>query len=530
MGENLKESFRTKAASGSLFILFVFFLLVGCTPRKEVLLEVDGEQRPLRTRATTVRDVLTETHIVLDDLDRVEPDLWVETRPGMTITVIRVEERLEVEREDVPFSRKTLKNEALPEGQTRLIQPGENGEAEITYKITLENGQEVKRTEMQRLILKEPVDEIIVIGAKGTIASVPISGTMAYISGGNAWLIRGASGGRRPLTSEGDLDQRVFALSPDGRQLIFSRGLTAEPPTPLNTLWIITTTVVGEEARPLDIEEVVYGQWSSDGKRFAYSTAQRTEGAPGWKARNDLWIVSFSPALSVTQVLSPSAADLYSWWGRTYAWSPDDERFAYASANEIGLIDLTDGKRTPLVKFPAYYTGHEWVWTPVISWSPEGRFIAAVVHVPDEEGRSEPEDSPLFELWIIDVEDRAAIPLISPVGMWAVPSWSPVWTTTKNRPRAEKASRIVYGLAESPHDSLNSLYDLYIMDRDGSNRVKLFPLKEEKGLSIPQVAWSPDGDRLIIVYEDNLYLLDPESGQWQQLTGDGFSSQPRWVR
>ncbi len=526
MGENLRENWRTKAPLGFLG-LFFFFLLIGCTPRKDVILEADGERRTLRTRATTVRDVLAEADLVLGELDRVEPDLWVETRQGMTITVVRVEEHLEVAREELPFSRKTLKNEALPEGQTRLIQPGENGEAEITYKITLENGQEVKRAEIQRWIVREPVDEIIVIGAKGTMASVPISGTMAYISGGNAWLIRGASGGRRPLTSEGDLDQRVFALSPDGRQLIFSRGLAAEPPTPLNTLWIITTTVVGEEAQPLGIQEVIYGQWSSDGERFAYSTAQRTEGAPGWKARNDLWIASFNPALSVTQVLSPSAADLYSWWGRTYAWSPDDQRFAYASADEIGLLELPGGKRTPLVEFPAYYTGHEWIWTPIISWSPDGRFIAAVVHVPDEEGKNEPEDSPLFELWIIDVENKAALPLIPETGMWAAPWWSPVWATSQEK----KASRIVYGLSRSPRDSQNSLYDLYIMDRDGSNRVRLFPSKEEeKGLSIPQVAWSPDGARLIIVYEDNLYLLDPESGQLQQLTGDGFSSQPRWVR
>ena len=58
MGESLKENFRTKAAVGFLFILF--FLLFGCTPQKEVIVEADGERRTLQTRATTVRDVLTE--------------------------------------------------------------------------------------------------------------------------------------------------------------------------------------------------------------------------------------------------------------------------------------------------------------------------------------------------------------------------------------------------------------------------------------------------------------------------------------
>ncbi|MGQ9628127.1 MAG: G5 domain-containing protein [Anaerolineae bacterium] len=519
------ESRRLLAVS---FLLLLAVLIGGCRADKEVKLVADGQERTLRTKAATVRDVLKEAGITLRDLDRTEPDLWVEIEPGLTVSVLRVEESFEVITETIPFGRKVLKNEALPEGERKLIQPGRLGEVEITYRKVLENGQEKERKAIQRRTVREPLDEVIVVGVEGTLPSVTISGTIAYISAGNAWVMRGASGGRRPLTSEGDLDQRVFALSPDGKRLIFSRGLAAEPPTPLNSLWIIDTTIVGEEARPLGIEEVIYGEWAPDGKRFAYSTAERTGGAPGWKAHNDLWIAAISEntasqviTLSVTQILSPTTAGPYSWWGTNYSWSPDGKSLAYATAEEIGLVELSKAERKPLVKFPVYYTYGEWVWVPTLSWSPDGRFLLSVVHSAPDEEESFPEDSPLFDVMAIEVNGDFQAPLVRESGMWAAPLWSPA---------REETSRIVYGQAQTPRSSASCLYDLYIMDRDGSNKARLFPTGDEPGLTITQVAWSPEGDKLVFVYEDNLYLLDLKGGRPLQLTSDGFSSQPRWAK
>ena len=234
------------------FVISVLILAVGllilpaCGPPEpmQVTIAVDGGQRVVQTTSATVRDVLEENGITLGELDRVEPDLWAETTPGMAVTVVRVEEKLETVREVVPFQHKTVKSEAMAEGETRLIQPGANGEVEIIYRVLLEDGVEVARNELRRVTINPAVDEIVVVGTHGALVSVPITGTIAYISAGNAWLMRGASGGRRPLTSEGDLDTRVFALSPDGRQLLFTRSGGTDPTAPLNTLWMISTTVL----------------------------------------------------------------------------------------------------------------------------------------------------------------------------------------------------------------------------------------------------------------------------------------------
>ncbi len=515
----------------ALILSLGLLTLLACGPPEpmSVTIVVDGGQRVVQTTAATVRDVLDENGVILGELDRVEPDLWVETTPDMTVTVVRVEEKLEAVREVVPFEHKTIKSEAMAEGETRLIQPGANGEVEITYRTVLEDGEEVSRNELRRATISEAVDEIIVVGTHGALVSVPISGTITYISAGNAWLMREASGGRRPLTSEGDLDSRVFALSPDGRQLLLTRSGGTDPTAPLNTLWVITTTVLGETAQPLGLEGLNYGQWSSDGGRFAYSTAERAGGSPGWKANNDLWIASFAEAgtspISVTQVLSPSAESVYSWWGTNYAWSPDGRYFAYAQADQVGLIDAASGERTPLIQFPVYHTYGEWVWTPGLSWSPDSRFIACVVHSPSEMGEGSPEDSPIFDVWVVSTDGQVKVQLASKAGMWAAPHWSPVGQASDRQ-----ESAIAYGRAQDPYNSQLGLYDLYVMDRDGSNDLKLFPSGDEVGLEAPQMAWSPNGDQLVIAHHGNLYRLDVANGRLQQLTADGESGHPRWSR
>jgi hypothetical protein len=165
--------------------------LVGCQDQpQQLFIEVDRSRRSITTESATVRDALTAAGVSLGALDRVSPDLYVETEPGMVIVVTRVEEEFESERVSVPFERKTVINEALPAGETRLIQLGVNGEDEITYRITLENDIEVERTQVSRLPISEPVDEIIAVGAQDRLEPAPIDGVVAYLSAGNAWVMR----------------------------------------------------------------------------------------------------------------------------------------------------------------------------------------------------------------------------------------------------------------------------------------------------------------------------------------------------
>ena len=134
----------------------------------------------------------------------------------MTVRVIRVQQEIIVERQVLPYAQQTIKSEALPAGETKLLQAGTNGQAEITYRLQFQDGVEISRSVLRQSMVTEPAPQIVVVGVEGMVDSVDLQGTIAYLNGGNAWLMRGASGRRHPVTTEGALDGRVFALSPDG--------------------------------------------------------------------------------------------------------------------------------------------------------------------------------------------------------------------------------------------------------------------------------------------------------------------------
>jgi resuscitation-promoting factor RpfB len=507
------------------FIALIILILsaAGCQTESEpVFVEVDNSRRAVPTDAVTVRDALQAVGVTLGPLDRVVPDLYVETEPGMVIAVTRVEEVFETEQKSVPFQRKTVTNEALPAGETRLVQLGVDGVDEITYRLVIEDGREVERSQIQRVPISPTVDEIIAVGPTGDLPPTPLAGTIAYISSGNGWVMRETSGGRRPVTTAGDLDGRVFDLSPDGRVLLFTRRLDGSIETPINQLWVVNTTIVGEKPISLPVQGVLYGEWSDDGTHIAYSTAERTTSPPGWQANNDLWLISATPSqlmnadttISQTMIISANTSGLYSWWGTTYVWSPTGRHFAFARPSEIGVIDVISNSTTILSEFPPFNTYSEWVWIPSIGWSQDGEYIAAVVHgAPAAEEK--PQDSQVFDLWVFRADGSISARLVDRVGMWSVPIYG--------------NSGILYGRAQNPLQSLDSRYYLEYRDRDGSNPRTLFPLAGEAGIEPPpQIALSPTGREFVFIYNGNLYFDDRRSPAPRQLTTDNQNSQPCW--
>jgi len=497
----------------------------GCRPALEpitwVIVRVDGGEDLVQTEAVTVRGLLAERGLELGDLDQVEPGLWTGIYPGLMVTITRVVERRE--RIVIPYPQRILRDESRSPGESRVLTQGEDGEEELVYHVVLEQGKEVRRELVERRVIGEPRSEVVIVGIRGMVPPASLPGLVAYISGGNAWVIEGRSGEKRPLTFEGELDGRLLSLSSDGTRLLFSRWGGADVTDPLNTLWIVDTRLREESARSLGIDGVSYAAWGPTGSWFVYSTAERKDGAPGWRARNDLWLSS-ADGVTVTQVLEADTSALYSWWGTSFALSPDGEQMAYAKANEIGIISLPDGKRSPLLYFSAYHTYAEWVWLPFMSWSPDSRWLVTVVHVASHEA-GPIEDSPLFDLYLVNAETGTHKRVVSAVGMWSMPRWSPQPLELVDGQLAE----IAFLRARRPMTSDESPYDLYVTDRNGSFEIEVFSVGETQELTVPICVWSPLGDQLVVAAKGNLYLIDAFGGVPQALTADGLSGQPRWV-
>jgi hypothetical protein len=534
---NAQERFTTKTRRHKeiTFLIFVslclggFILLTACTPigPVRVTLVADGQTRTLTTDAQTVGELLARSGITLDEDDRVVPPETVFLTDGMTVRVVRVETRTETVQQVLPYGRETVRDATIPVGQTRLLRAGVNGVEELTYVITLEDGVEVERRLARRVTVQEPQNEILLVGAREEVTSVPISGTVAYLSANNAWVMRGTTGSRRRLTATGDLDGRVFDLSPDGSRLLFTRAATETGV--LNTLWMIDTVTTGAEPVRLPEKNVLWAVWSPDGRWIAYSTGAPREAPPGWEAANDLYLArpqADGRLLDRRRVLGPTAGGTYGWWGTTYAWAPAGEGkeptwLAYARADEIGLVDLSARKpeAIPLVQFPPFRTYAPWAWVPTIAWSPEGAFLVTVLHGPSPTGE-EPEDSPVFDVYALGVVTASATllqaKLVPEAGMWAAPSFSP------------DGGLIAFGRARVPYASQTSTYDLYLMDRDGSDRRLLFPQNAgELGLEYPAAVWDPAGGRVLVVYRGDLWLVTVD-GQARRVTEDGAVTLARW--
>lgn len=516
---------------------FTILALASCISPKatagtiQVEISADGSTHALSIPpGSTVQQALEMATIQLGTLDRVDPPSYTLLTGGTLVTVIRVVERFEIEEIVIPFDRQTIRNESLPEGETRLLQPGENGLQEITYRILEEEMIEESRTPVKYVIIHEPQPEIVMIGVQATYTPLPIEGRLAYVSGGNAWLIQGNTSNRQPLTLTGDLDGRVARLSPDGQWFLFTRQAEDDQEI-INSLWAISTT--DPQAEPINLKAyniVHFADWvpSTSSLSVVYSSVELNPAPPGWQANNDLIKIPLSSSGRVLReviLLEANAGGQYGWWGTTFIWGSDSAHLAYARADGIGLVNLDEGTLEPLHDIAPFQTLGDWAWVPGLAWGHDNRTLFFVDHGMPL-GLESPGASPVFDLIALTGQGGLTLPLASRTGMFAYPSVSPLI----EMPNGEIYYQVAYLQAISPLESKDTSYRLMVMDRDGSNHRAIFPMTGEPGLEPQQarLAWSPGADLLGVLYRGDLWIVDVISGLGQRVTGDGHTLNYDW--
>src|SRR5215212_1219935 len=239
----LKPMSRNPRRLHLLSVLLAFFFLVSCRSPQvtsadvTISITVDAETRNVTIPAgSTVAQALQAAGITMGNQDRVEPPAYTVLGDGNTITLTRVKEIFETEEQIIPFERQVVRNETLPEGEQRLVQAGLNGKEELTYRRVLEDEAEISKSIVKTVILQEAVPEIMMVGAQSSFAPLPVPGRLVYLAGGNVWGIDTSTANRTALVTTGDLDGRIFELSPHGNYLIFSRRSTKPADAEINTL------------------------------------------------------------------------------------------------------------------------------------------------------------------------------------------------------------------------------------------------------------------------------------------------------
>lgn len=521
--------------------LFCTLLLVvaACDSREElpsmiITLVVDGQQRAIaEDMPITVGEILRQEEILLGPLDEVNPPQFSQIADGMRITVARVSEESSCEEVEVPYQSRTIPNEALAPGETRLAQPGRGGTEQVCYRITIRDGVRGEPVLISRVPMSEPQEEIIYVGPSGELDPVPITGTLAYISSGNVWAMRNTSTSKRALTNTNDVDGRVLSLSDDGRSLIFTRQSNRNDANIFNQLWLLPDTTLTLDPIALMPENVLAADWVPGLENtVSYSTGEVTDVAPGWRANNDLFIMSIDPQsgtpLQVQPLVPPSSFGLYNWWGTNFQWSPDGTALAWVRADSIGLVDLNTGDFQTLLSYPVFETRQSWSWRATVSFSPDQSLILTTVHGAPI-GNEPPQTSPAFHVAVTDVSGSFNANVAENTGIWSTPQYSPILTNQNGR----QVGYMAYLRARDLSNSINqgAEYDLVVADRDGSNARVIFPAAGQQALnSNASITWSPDGMQIAFIYQGNLWLVDVASGASHQLTLDGNASQPIWTR
>jgi len=494
---------------------------------------IDGITRQTSlTAGSTVQSALESLVIELGSLDRVEPPLYTVLTEGITIKVIRVREEFKTEQEVIPFTHQELRSESISLEETRLVQPGVNGLKELTYRFVFEDGTESASTIVKDLLVRPAIPEIIMIGVQAPFSPLSIPGKIAYLSVGNAWIMDGSTAIRRPLITTGDLDGRIFALSPDGDWLLFTRRSLKAADQEINTLWVVSTEK--EPPVPIDLKisnVVLFASWVPDQTgMISYSTVEPRDVSPKWQANNDLYTFAFSSSGWTSKpklIVEANSGGTYGWWGSNFAWSPDGNYLAYARPDEIGIVDLEDGGLIPLTKITPLLTRRDWAWIPGITWGADSNSLYFSTHAPSENLVSA-EESPLFNLTAISMINSTNIQIVQQTGMFSYPSSSPFSGKTDGID-----FKVGFLHAIFPDQSETSRYRLVIMDRDGSNRQIIFPSEGLTGIE-PQVpVWAPrstliNAEYISFLYQGNIWLIDTLSMFSQQVTGDGLIERLDW--
>ena len=296
-----------KLKFAAVCLLLILALMVsGCqqndngSGKLTITVDADGISRVYNyDKSISTGQFLEEVGVSLGDLDEVNPSLYTQVRDGMRITVTRVVERTECQREPLQFETERRPTQQLAPGEEQIIQVGEAGVIEICAVITEKDGVETGRRGGSSVVIQEARRQIIYVGSEPLDTLIPVEGVLAYVSSGQAWVIEGRTTNLRPLTTDGFLDGRVFDLSDNGRQLLYTRSTQDEDdPAFSNELWaILDTADSAPDAVQLVPEDVLYAEWVPGRPTFtvSYSTANPQSDGVGWRAYNDLYLMPLDP-------------------------------------------------------------------------------------------------------------------------------------------------------------------------------------------------------------------------------------------
>ena len=179
-------------------ISLIFVLILGVSVmateidiRSVEITMANGYKMTVVTTKTNVEEILEDNNIVVEDDERVTPSLEDEITESNKITITNkseqevqiakisesgvqtsldeilksyspIIEKIVVEQEAIPYETITKDaSQGSTDTKNKVIQQGEDGIKEITYKVKYQNEEEIEKTKLSEIVVKEPVNKIV---------------------------------------------------------------------------------------------------------------------------------------------------------------------------------------------------------------------------------------------------------------------------------------------------------------------------------------------------------------------------------
>ena len=180
----------------SLIFILIFGISVMATEIDMKSVEItmsNGYTMTVVTTKTNVAEILRDNNIYIEEDERVNPSLESDITENQKIVITNkseqevqiarisesgietsldeilksyspIIEKIVVEQEVIPYETITKDaSEGAADKKNKVIQSGEDGIKEITYKVKYQNDEEIEKIKLSETIIKEPVNKIVQI-------------------------------------------------------------------------------------------------------------------------------------------------------------------------------------------------------------------------------------------------------------------------------------------------------------------------------------------------------------------------------
>ena len=185
-----------KIIGASLILMIIFGVSVVATEIDMRSVEItmsNGYTMTVVTAKTNVAEILQDNNIYLEEDEKVNPSLESEITERNEILITNkseqevqiaklsesgietsldeilksyspIIEKIVVEQEAIPYETITKdSSQGATDKKNKVIQSGEDGIKEITYKVKYQNDVEIEKIKLSERVIKEPVDKIVQI-------------------------------------------------------------------------------------------------------------------------------------------------------------------------------------------------------------------------------------------------------------------------------------------------------------------------------------------------------------------------------